>query len=101
VANRIETRNARVVSTFIGKEDHGIPTCSVRLDYGGSVQSFGGWDLRHYGYAMIQGILDAVGAESWETLQGMHVRARCESTKIYALGHIIEDRWYAPEEARP
>lgn len=90
-------KNAVITSTFLGKEDHGIPTCYVHLDFGDSMQGFGGWDLRHYGYAMIMGILEAVGAESWEKLSGMNCRIRGRATKLEAIGHVVKDQWYEPE----
>lgn len=94
----MEIRNARIESTMLGIEDHGIPTCVLKLDYGGLLQNFGGYDLRHYGVTMITGILNAVGAPSWEDLIGEHVRVKCDQGKVYAIGHIIEDKWYQPEK---
>lgn len=93
----IETKPARVISTMLGREHHGIPTCWVTLNYGdGTGQGFGGYDLRHYGYAMVQGIIDAVGAETWESLKGMNVRVRSDESRILAIGHATEEQWYAP-----
>jgi hypothetical protein len=31
----------KITNTFLGKEDHGILTCSIGVDFGGSYQSFG------------------------------------------------------------
>ena len=40
-----EIVNARIRSTTLGVEDHGIFTAWLNLDYGGSGQGFGGWAL--------------------------------------------------------
>ena len=93
----IEIKNARIDSTFLGKEDHGIPSFNVGLDYGGSHQGFGGYDLRFYGIKPIMRILEVLGVESWEKLKGTPCRAKCEYTKVHAIGHFIEDRWYEVE----
>lgn len=37
----IEIRNARIVRTFLGIEDHGIFTAVLTLNYGDSQQGFG------------------------------------------------------------
>lgn len=95
-----QIKNARVHSTFLGKEDHGIPSFNVQLDYGGSAQGFGGFDLRHYGAKPIVRILEVLGVESWERLPGTPCRARVGegwNGKIEALGHFIEDKWYEIE----
>lgn len=93
----LEIKNAKIISTFLGREDHGIPTCVLTLDYGASGQGFGTYDLRHYGVEMITKIIEAVGASSWEALVGKHCRAKSNHTKVHAIGHIIDDKWYEPE----
>lgn len=96
-----DTFNARIRSTFLGPEDHGIPTCAIQLDHEGGTQGFGGYDLRCYPNAWHQ-ILAVVGAKSWEDLVGKNVRARRNSKRmIESIGHIVEDRWFSfrPEEA--
>lgn len=93
-----EEKNAIIKGTMLGNEDHGIPTCFVYLDFGGSGQGFGGYDLRHYGLKMINKIIETVGAKSWEDLPGKHCRVRGSHAKLRAIGHIIEDKWYEPEK---
>lgn len=65
----------KIRHTHLGPEDHGIPTCWVELDFGGSGQGFGGYDLRHYGYPLIGAILSACGVSRWEDLNGRIVVA--------------------------
>lgn len=92
-----EIGNAKIISTHLGNESHGILSFMVQLDYGGSVQGFGGYDLRHYGIKPVLRILEVVGAETWESLIGKPCRARVGdgwNGTIEAIGHYLEDRWY-------
>ena len=41
----IKTVNAMIRSVALEYEDHGILTCWLHLDYGGSCQGFGGYSL--------------------------------------------------------
>lgn len=92
-------KNAVIKSVYLGREDHGIPTCYITLDYGGVCQAFGGYDLRHYGINFIMGVLDALKVKSWEDLPGTHCRADSEHSKVTAIGHILGDTWYEPGKA--
>lgn len=90
-----EIRNARVRSTYLGMEDHGIPTFNVDLQYEGNIfQGFGGFDLRHYGIKPIMRILATLEVPSWEKLPGSFCRVRVESGLVCAIGHFFENRWY-------
>lgn len=90
-----EPENAKITSSFLGKEGHGIPSFMLECKVGGSSQGFGGYSLRHPSYHdLIFKILDAVGAESWEKLAGSYCRIRRNDPgRIVAIGHITEDRW--------
>lgn len=97
---------------MLGIEDHGIMTCSLHLDYGGSGQAFGGrvFDsldraknrrVGHpYGIEFIRAVLETVGVERWEDLKNRHVRAECDGPfgQVTGIGHIIKDVWFRPEE---
>ncbi len=103
-----EIRNAIIESTQLGYEDHGVITCFLALNYGGSGQGFGGYrldgpvedDMRYenFGIEFIKRILDTVGAETWEKLTGKHIRVESESHKIYKIGNILEDKWFSPDD---
>lgn len=93
-----EIKNAKISSTFLGYEDHGILTCFIHLDYGSISQSFGGYELKYYGVDMISEILKVVKVESWEELRGKHVRVYIDDSRmIRRIGNILEDIWYSPE----
>lgn len=97
----IQECNAIIESTMLGIEDHGMITCFLHLNYGGSGQGFGGYSLESMdskGITFIRKILETVGVDKWEQLKGKYVRARWEHNKCHAIGHIIEDKWFSPEE---
>lgn len=77
---------AKIESTFLGIEDHGIFTAYLYVDYSrGSGQGIGGYSLDDYdperkerigtGYGMewIRRVLLACGVDSWEKLAGRTV----------------------------
>jgi len=103
-----EIVNARIESTMLGIEDHGIMTFMITLDYGGSGQGYGGYAFDSYnketkkrvgsafGIEAIRSLLEAVGVTCWEDLEGKYVRVEREegwSGKIYSVGHIVEPNW--------
>jgi hypothetical protein len=96
----METKNAKIKSTHLGLEGHNIFTCLLNLDYGGSCQGFGGHSLKfdQYGIEYLNRILKTIGVRSWEELPGKMIRVKADNCKVHAIGHIIEDRWFNPED---
>tara|TARA_R110000851_G_C13000142_1_gene558222 strand:- start:127 stop:483 length:357 start_codon:yes stop_codon:yes gene_type:complete len=105
--------NATITSTQLGYQDHGILTSFIMLDYGGSGQGFGGYcfdepikvdgEYSHregvkFGMEYIRQVLDCTGVRNWEELVGKHVRVRQEHSKVHSIGHILEDKWFCPED---
>lgn len=89
-------RTAQIKDTFLGREDHGIMTCYITMDYGASAQSFGGYFLERTDF--LSKILDVLEVRSWEKLPGTPCRVRHDSGKIFAIGHFIKDQWFNPGE---
>lgn len=83
----MESRIAKITDTFLGREDHGIFTTMLSLDYGGSSQGAGGYALDEYtkpverrvgtaqGLDFIIRTMDACGVDSWERIKGRTVIA--------------------------
>lgn len=101
--------NAKISSTMLGIEDHGIMTFSMMMDMGGTGQGFGGYSLDgragEVGHSKsiqcIRKILETVGVMKWEDLNGKLVRIRKDSEwngPIKAIGHIIDDKWFDLQE---
>lgn len=108
--------NARIDSTMLGVEGHGILSCMIGLDYGGTHQGFGGYGMDEplkddtgkfirrqgtaFGCEFIRRVLEVVGVERWEDLKGQHVRVKRGdgwNGEILAIGHIIKDEWFDPK----
>ena len=113
--SQMEIKNAKIESTMLGIEDHGIMTCYLYLDYGDSGhQGFGGYGLDEpkkdkndefvgrvgsaWGMQFIMKILDVVGVEKWEDLPGKYVRVEAEHDKVHKIGNITKDKWFSPKE---
>lgn len=108
-----EIKNAKITSTTLGTEDHGIVSMFVHLDYSGSGQGFGGFCLdtpiedasgkflrregTAWGMEFIMRVLATVGVERWEQLPGKYVRADAEWGTVHRIGHITEDKWFDPK----
>lgn len=97
--------NAKISSTMLGIEDHGIMTFSLGMTMDGCGQGFGGYALdgkagkvgHSKSIQAIRKILETVDVMKWEDLEGKLVRIRKDSEfsgPIRAIGHIIEDRWF-------
>lgn len=104
--------NAKIDGTNLGYEHngHGILSCYISLDYGGSGQSYGGYsmdghnksnpDLNNreplkFGSAIIMKIVQ-VFKRDWENLIGIPIRVlkrNRHSGPIIAIGHYLEDNW--------
>jgi len=95
----MEELNAQINKTFLGKEDHGIPTWNLEMKLSnGFHQGFGNYDLRFYGIVPIIKIIEVVGVDSWEKLIGTTCRVRRRDRMIRAIGHIVEDKWFDIED---
>ncbi|TXH44291.1 MAG: hypothetical protein E6Q97_32975 [Desulfurellales bacterium] len=77
----------KVRSIFFGREDHGILTFMVQVDFGGSTQGFGGYSLdiydkelkRRVGHAagtdLVLNLLNLFGVDELQRAEGMPVFA--------------------------
>ena len=92
----LKTENARIESTMLGRDDHGILTFWLILDFGGSSQGFGGYFVDHDDvlWYCVGRILDIVKVEHWEDLRGKYIRARHSLDKVVAIGNVIADEWF-------
>jgi hypothetical protein len=103
--------NAIIENVELEIEDHDILTCMLFLDFGGSIQGFGGYALgnsnclqnkKNYCGHFIRRCLEVSGVNNWNKLKGKTVRVRfLEGTyneKINAIGHIVKEDWFCPEE---
>lgn len=106
----MEIKNAKIESTVLGYEDHGILTFNLALDYGGSGQRTGGYRLDGYdsinhktiytakGLELIAKIIETAGVDKWEDLKGQHIRVKASFDRVYAIGNILGNEWLDFEE---
>ena len=112
--NRENTQieNARIESTMLGSEDHGIMTCYITLCGDGWVCSYGGFALDTYdknlkrrvgtaeGMDALMLLMDALEVKKWEDLAGKYVRVETTGWggEIVKIGHIIKPNWFSFRE---
>lgn len=89
-------RNARIRSTMLGVEDHGMLTFYLLIEGDGWSQGFGGYvaDDGPFLAESVRRILDTLEVRSWEALTGQLVRIDGSGTKMRRIGHIYKDKWY-------
>jgi len=103
--------NAKISSSKLGYEDHGVFTAMIFINGEGWGCGFGGYALdgwdeaegrrigTRFGIEFITEVLNTLGVGNWEDLPGTHVRVETEGIGggIRRIGHIIKDRWFDPK----
>lgn len=106
-----EIKNARITDTTLGKEDHGILTFWLGLEYDGGGQGCGGYALsctprgekRQYANVggLIENIMRIAGVEKWEDLKGRYIQVKSTHCAVPAIRPILsddDDDWFSFEE---
>lgn len=101
-------KNAKIESTMLGREDHGIMTFMLYINFNsGDSCGVGGYVLDEYdpvhntrifkakSMEVISKILDVVGVNSWEELPGKYIRFEDDGwgSIVSKIGNIMEDKW--------
>lgn len=96
-----EIRNAKITSTTLGIDEH--YSFWIGIDYGGSTgQNFGGYGLGgEFTDYVLRGILETLDVGTWEKLKGTSIRVESDHTKVYRIGHYLEDKWFDPSGFSP
>lgn len=103
--------NGRITETMLGREDHGIMTLYLFIEFEKSTCAYGGYALDTYdekegkrigaasGMRAIAEILDCVGVTKWEDLTGAFIRCEHQGWggKILRIGNLIQDKWFSFE----
>ena len=106
--NTQEIRNAQIVLTMLGREDHDIMTFVIYVQFDHTSCGVGGYALDHRdkntkenvfhvcGLEAISRILDVVGVSRWEDLPGKYVRIKDNGrgTTIDEIGNLMEEKWF-------
>lgn len=104
-----EIKNAKITSTMLGREDHGIMTFMIFVEFDKCVGcGIGGYALDYYDRTLktrvcspksmeaITKILDVVGVDKWEKLEGSYIRIKDKGwgSTIDEIGNLMEDKWF-------
>ena len=101
-------RNAKITETKLGREDHGIFTFMVFIEFYGSGCGVGGYALDYYnretekrvfsakGLEAISKILEVVGVDNWEDLIGSYIRIKDNGwgSTVDEIGNLMEEKWF-------
>lgn len=106
----MEIRNAKITGTKLGREDHGIMTFMIYVEFGGCGCGIGGYALDQpdgnrisnkrifsaKGLEAVSEILDVVGVDNWEQLKGKYIRIKDNGwgSTIDEIGNLMEEKWF-------
>ena len=105
-------KNARIISTMLGREDHGIMTWMIGIKFDVGSWGVGGYALDGYdkesntrafraeSMESISKLLEVVGVDKWEDLPGQYIRFEDNGFRsaITKIGNIIDDKWFDLKE---
>ena len=103
-----EIRNAKITGTMLGREDHGILTFFIDVEFGSAVCGVGGYALDYYdsdtkrrvysprSMEAISRIMETVGVAKWEDLTGKYIRVKDNGwgSPIDEIGNLMEEKWF-------
>ena len=111
--SEVETiENALIEYVSISMADHGVLTFNIGLKFASSFCCFGGYVIGHgylgaehfdatdKGLTAMMKIMDVVGVEKWEDLEGKYCRVKSGGwgSSIKIIGNIMDDKWFNIEE---
>ena len=108
----MEIKNAKISSTMLGREDHGIMTFMIYIDACDFTYGIGRYCLDEFNSAtqtrvfraesmeVISKILEVVGVDKWEDLPGKYIRIEYNGfgSTVTKIGNIIEEKWFDLKE---
>ena len=108
----MKIKNAKISSTMLGREDHGVMTFMIFINADGFNCGVGGYCLDEFNSAtqtrafraksmeVISKILEVVGVDEWEDLPGKYIRFEDNGlgSTVTKIGNIIEEKWLDLEE---
>ena len=108
-----EIKNAKIISTMLGRTYNGIMTFMIFVKFGkGACCGIGGYALDYYdenpksrvciakSMESISKILDVVGVDDWNKLNGTYIRIKDNGwgSTIDEIGNLMEDKWFNLKE---
>ena len=109
---QINFENAKITNVSFSMADHGCITFWVFVEMAESSCGIGGYCIGHgyvgasefdgcgKGIEAMTRIMDVVGVERWENLEGKYCRVESEGWggKIRKIGNILKDKWFDIDE---
>lgn len=105
----MDIENAKITKVSISMADHGCLTFWLTLEGGGWGCGFGGYCIGKgflgadefkaesgSGLEAMMRIMDVVGVERWEDLEGKYVRCKTEGLggTIKEIGNVLKNKWF-------
>jgi hypothetical protein len=96
----MEVQNAIIKKVTLGREDHGILTMYLSLEYANGGQWFGGYALDSYdretrkrvgtayGTQFILDLLDTIGVDEIQKMVGQPCRVKADWSSVAEIGHF-------------
>lgn len=102
-------QNGIITGTRLGFGENGFLDCWLQIEFDGTGQSFGGWALylpkswQHHTVESVGGhylyrVMEIAGVTEWKDVVGRSIRTRGTHSKISAIGHIVKNDWFCPED---
>lgn len=105
----MEIKNARITKTLLGREDHGIMTFMLFVEFDECISvGIGGYAIDQYdkaskkrvytgkGLEAISKILEVVGVDNWEDLEGKYIRIKDNGwgSTVDEIGNLMKNNWF-------
>lgn len=104
----MKIKNAKIQSTMLGRENHGIMTFMIYIAADGVTCGVGGYCLDEFNSTTqtrvfraksmeaISKVLEVVGVDKWEDLPEKYIRFEDNGwgSTVTKIGNIIEDKWF-------
>ena len=105
-------KNAKITDVSLTMGEHGCLTYWLSLNFSGCGCGYGGYCLGHgylgakefdatsKGLVAMMRIMDVVGVERWEDMEGKYVRIVDNGlgSPVDTIGNIIEEKWFNQRE---
>lgn len=100
--------NAKITRVSFSMADHCCLTFGIEVKGGAWGCNIGGWTIGHgfrgsdffdasgAGLVAMMKIMDVVGVDKWEDLQGKYIRVESDGwgSVIHKIGNILKDDWF-------
>jgi hypothetical protein len=104
----MDTFNAIIETARLELENPGCLVAWLQLEHEHGSQAFGGHVLYttdnqlkiNFAGWYISRIMEVAGIDSWAQLPGKAIRVRGSESKLTAIGHIVKDDWFTPEDQK-